>query len=218
MKNELKKRLLSSIIITPLSFFLIIEGSYLFNCFLTFCFFISCFEWFKMSKKKVYHFFGYIFLILSFYSAYVIRNEFNDDGLFYFLFVVIVCVSTDIGGYIFGKTFKGPKLTKISPKKTYSGMIGGYLLSFIVMLTLIKYIYSIGNDYSISLFNIFILMILISTISQIGDVIVSLFKRKSKIKDTGSIIPGHGGILDRLDGMICAFPFSYLMFFIFFQK
>ena len=211
MKNELKKRLLSSIIIIPLSFFFIIEGSYLFNCFLIICFFISCFEWFNMSKKKVYHFFGYIFLILSFYSAYVIRNEFNDDGLIYFLFVVIVCVSTDIGGYIFGKTFKGPKLTKISPKKTYSGMIGGYILSFIVMLMLIKYVYPIGNDYTISLLNIFILLILISTISQIGDVIVSLFKRKSKIKDTGSIIPGHGGILDRLDGMICAFPFSYLM-------
>ena len=91
------------------------------------------------------------------------------------MFVVIVCVSTDIGGYIFGKTFKGPKLTKISPKKTYSGMIGGYILSFIVMLMLIKYVYPIGNDYTISLLNIFILLILISTISQIGDVIVSLF-------------------------------------------
>ena len=218
MKNELAKRILSSMIIIPICFFLIIEGSFLFNSFLIICFFISCYEWFNMSKNKIYHLLGYVFLIFSFYSAYILRNNFNDDGLTLFLFVIIVCVSTDIGGYIFGKILKGPKLIKISPKKTYSGMMGGYILSILSILVFINYIDFIDNKILYPKLYIFIMLILISSISQLGDLLISFFKRKSKIEDTGSIIPGHGGILDRIDGMIFAFPFSYLMFFIFLQK
>ena len=111
-----------------------------------------------------------------------------------------------MSGFLFGKLFKGPKLIKISPNKTY-GMIGSYFLCilgyyfFVIKLNNIDYIQN-------SLFVIF----LISTTSQFGDLAISYFKRKSKIKDTGKIIPGQGGILDRIDGMIFAFPFSYLLF------
>ena len=136
--------------------------------------------------------------------------------------ILVICIFTDIGGYIFGRTFKGPKLTKISPNKTYSGMIGGYFLSIIFMsLFFLNLEILLGHtniestDKELSLNN-FILIISISTASQIGDIIVSYFKRLSKIKDTGKIIPGHGGLLDRIDGMIFAFPMSYLIFKIFY--
>ena len=117
----------------------------------------------------------------------------------------MVCISTDIGGYLFGKIFKGPKLTKISPNKTYSGMIGGYFLSLIFL----SYFFNWDNN-QVTIYW-FIATILLSTISQIGDIIISYFKRLSKIKNTGKIIPGHGGLLDRIDGMIFAFPLFYFI-------
>ena len=130
MKNEFLKRIVSSIILIPTTLFFIIKGSIFFNFFLLICFLITVFEWHKISKKISYSFFGTIFLIFSFYSIYSLRNEFSDNYL-YLLFVAIICVATDIGGYIFGKLFKGPKLTKISPKKTYAGTVGGFFLSII---------------------------------------------------------------------------------------
>ena len=121
----------------------------------------------------------------------------------------MTCIFTDIGGYLFGKIFKGPKLTKISPKKTISGMIGSYILSVIVTFA---FIFFANLNFSFEfILQIFILVIIISTVSQLGDISISYFKRLSKVKDTGNIIPGHGGILDRIDGMIFAFPFSYIM-------
>ena len=125
------------------------------------------------------------------------------------LFIIAVCISTDIGGYVFGNIFKGPKLTKISPKKTYSGMYGGYLLAALSSYFLIKFII-IDSSIKINT-HLFIFSFFISTISQLGDLIISYFKRLSKIKNTGRLIPGHGGLLDRIDGMIFAFPFSYLI-------
>jgi phosphatidate cytidylyltransferase len=159
-----------------------------------------------MSKKKSYRIFGFIFILISFYTIYKLRI---DNDYWFLLFITIICVSTDIGGYIFGKIFKGPKLTKFSPNKTYAGMIGGYLLSILTAIILTNFYFS--NDLLIKWY---IFVILISTISQLGDIIISYFKRLSKIKDTGKIIPGHGGLLDRVDGMIFAFPFSYLIFLI----
>jgi phosphatidate cytidylyltransferase len=161
-----------------------------------------------MTKKKKYNIFGFLFLIISFYSIYKLRHDLSGDyGLL--LGITIVCVSTDIGGYIFGKVFKGPKLTKFSPNKTYAGMIGGYFLSIISISIFLQNPYFLdGVELSRKLF---IFILLISTISQIGDIIISYFKRLSKIKDTGKIIPGHGGLLDRVDGMIFAFPFTYLI-------
>ncbi len=160
-----------------------------------------------MSKKKNYKIFGNLFLFFSFYSAYYIRNEFAE-GIYVFLIILLVCISTDIGGYVFGKIFKGPKLTKISPKKTYAGVLGGYLLSIISTYFFYDYL-NINFD-----FKYFILIFAISTISQLGDIIISYFKRLSKVKDTGKLIPGHGGILDRIDGMIFVFPIYFIIYFI----
>ena len=211
MTREFEKRILSSLILIPLSFFFIIKGSFLFTFFLTICFMLTSFEWFALSKNKKYHLIGHVFLIFSFYSAYSLRNDFYDKSLFLFLITIITCISTDVGGYIFGKIFKGPKITKISPKKTYSGMIGSYLLSVIIVILLINYSYYFLNEVYNFTSEILIMVLLLSTISQIGDIFISYFKRLSKIKDTGQIIPGHGGILDRVDGMIFAFPFSYII-------
>tara|TARA_B100000953_G_C17668623_1_gene307936 strand:- start:12 stop:503 length:492 start_codon:yes stop_codon:yes gene_type:complete len=155
-----------------------------------------------MTKNKNYYLFGLIFLILSFLSAFFLRNTFLND----FILVILICVSTDIGGFVFGKIFKGPRLTKISPNKTYSGMIGSFFLSIISALFYTNYyslIYWTDNL-------LLITVILISSVSQIGDLTVSYFKRISKIKNTGKIIPGHGGLLDRIDGMIFAIPFAFI--------
>ena len=212
MNKELQKRIFSSLILIPLSFFFIIKGSYLFNFFLLICLLITSFEWFYMSKRKKYHLFGYIFLMFAFYSAYVLRNNFADENLIIFLLIIITCISTDVGGYVFGKTFKGPKLIKISPNKTFSGMIGGYILSVIFIYVFFYYSYLFYDGITIFTLETLIIILLISTVSQIGDITISYFKRLSNIKDTGKIIPGHGGLLDRIDGMIFAFPFSYIMF------
>lgn len=211
MKLEFIKRILSSIILIPLALFFIIKGSFLFNFFIIICFLITSYEWHLMSKKKPYYYLGLIFLIFSFYTVYELRNISEDISLSLFLFITLMCVSTDIGGYMFGKIFKGPKLTKLSPNKTYSGLIGGYLLSIIFAIFFIEYTYVFGlNDIEFSI-KTFIIVFLISTISQIGDIIISYFKRLSKIKDAGKIIPGHGGLLDRIDGMIFVFPTTYLV-------
>ena len=210
MKKEIIKRILSSIILIPIALFFIVKGSFLFNFFIIICFLISVYEWHMMSNKKSYYFLGLIFLIFSFYTVYELRNAFENISLSLFLFITLICVSTDIGGYIFGKIFKGPKLIKLSPNKTYSGMLGGYLLSLIFANIFIEYTYVFGlADIKFSI-EAFFIVLLISTISQIGDIIISYFKRLSKIKDTGKIIPGHGGLLDRIDGMIFAFPSTYL--------
>ena len=206
MNKELIKRILSSIILIPIAIFFIIEGSFLFILFITTCFFIIAYEWHMMSKKNSYYFYGLGFLILSFLTIYYLRIETTDYLMT--LFVTTICVSTDIGGYVFGKLFKGPKLTKFSPNKTYAGMFGGYLLSIISVI-----IFPFLN-YDIMQFNDFLFVISISSVSQIGDITISYFKRLSKVKDTGKIIPGHGGLLDRVDGMIFAFPFVFIIIYI----
>jgi phosphatidate cytidylyltransferase len=200
MSDEFIKRFVSSIILLPLSFYFIIQGSFFLIFFTIICFIVACFEWHTLSKKKNYYIYGFLFLIFSFYTFYELSIELI--GVFY---VIIICSSTDIGGYVFGKIFKGPKLTKISPNKTYAGMIGGYFLSLISLSVIINFI-----DYETTTI-LFLLTILISTVSQIGDITISYFKRLSKIKNTGKLIPGHGGLLDRVDGMIFAFPIYYLI-------
>ena len=205
MDNEFFKRLLSSIILIPIVFFFILKGSLIFNFFLLICFFVTSYEWIKMIKKSLLKVTGIFFLMLSFYSMYKIRNDFDRDFL-HLLLVTIICVSTDLGGYIFGKVLGGPKLTKISPKKTYTGSIGSFLLAIILTNIYLNY-----EDIEFTN-EIFIFVLIISIISQLGDIFISYCKRLSKIKDTGKIIPGHGGLLDRADGMIFAFPFSYIFF------
>ena len=207
MNKELLKRILSSIFIFPLVCLIIIKGSIILNFFLFLCFCLSVFEWHNMLKKKLYYYLGIIFLIFSFYTAYKLYN-FNNNYI-YFLFVMLVCVSTDIGCYVFGNIFKGPKLSSISPNKTYAGAIGGFVFTIIFVILSFQIFYSLSEQFPLS-YKIFVTAILISFISQLGDLTISYFKRLSDRKDTGRIIPGHGGLLDRIDGMIFAFPFAYV--------
>ena len=217
MKSELSKRLMSSMVLIPVVFYCIMSGSYYFNFLIITSFLISIFEWNSMNKRKLYSTIGLIFLFISYLTIFLIRNNFGEQSLYFFLVITLTCVSTDLGGYIFGKIFGGPKLTKLSPKKTYSGMIGAFVFSIVVLILFNKY--NFISDYYSNKTNInFIFVILIiSSVSQIGDIIVSYFKRKAKIKHTGRIIPGHGGLLDRTDGMIFAFPISYLLSLYFVQ-
>ena len=207
MKNEFEKRLLTSFFIIPLALFFIIKGSLFYIFFLGIIFLISIYEWFEITKNlKVSKIIGTIFILFSIYSAYLLRNE---KGLYVFIFILLISVLTDVGGYIFVKTFKGPKLKKISPNKTYSGVIGSFFLSIIGGLTYFDLF--MGNiplrvEQHIVVLTI---IVIISLVSQLGDLIISFFKRITKIKNTGKILPGHGGLLDRIDGIIFTMPFSY---------
>jgi len=208
MSENLFIRIFSSILLFIVSIYIIIKGNIFFNIFIILLLMISLLEWYKMSYNRYYYLPGLLFLIISFYTAYLIRNDFN---VFYFLMIFFICILTDIGGYIFGKIIKGPKLTKISPNKTYSGALGGLLLSLLGSWIFYNWSIDILIKPNLTISNLFIISIFISIISQIGDLAVSLFKRLSNLKDTGNIIPGHGGILDRIDGMIFAFPISFLL-------
>ena len=206
MLKEFEKRLLSSIILIPITILFILKGSIFFIIFLSLFFLATSYEWFKMTEKNNFiKTFGIIFLVFSYYSAFYIRQYY---GLNSFLFILVVCIFTDLGGYVFGKTFKGPKLTQISPNKTYAGVIGSFLLSLIAGLVFLKYFWS-TETFKIDF--IILIILLISLISQIGDLIISYFKRKAKLKDTGKILPGHGGLLDRIDGLIFVLPTIYLI-------
>jgi phosphatidate cytidylyltransferase len=130
-------------------------------------------------------------------------------------FVLIISIATDIGGYLFGKLFKGPKLTKISPNKTIAGSIGSFVLSILSIYLILKFnIIEFEIIVNFDFINI-LLVILISASSQVGDIIISYYKRLYDVKDTGNIIPGHGGILDRIDGMLLSFPMFLLILLIF---
>ena len=174
-------------------------GSYLFIFFTILILLFSSYEWHLMTKNKTHKIYGLIFLIISFYSFYSLSNQYLE-----ILLIILICISTDIGGYVFGKILKGPKLTKISPNKTYAGMFGGFILALTFTLLINNFV-----EYSKPSTQFIVIVLIISSVSQIGDIIVSYFKRLSNIKNTGNIIPGHGGLLDRIDGMIFAFPTYY---------
>ncbi len=208
MIKEFEKRVLSSLILIPIVLIFIIQGSVFFAFFLSILFLTSSYEWLKMSKNNnLLKFLGIIFLLLSFYSTFEIREY---RSFKYFLFIVTICIFTDIGGYIFGKIFNGPKFTQISPNKTYSGVFGSFLLSLIAGLIYLNY-FAIGELVDTDYVLIFLLILFISLISQIGDLLISYFKRKAKMKDTGKILPGHGGLLDRIDGLVFVMPTIYLL-------
>ncbi len=207
--NEFKKRISTSIILIPLALFFIIKGYFFFIFFLTTILIISIYEWNRLSKNLYFvKVLGILFIVFSIYSAYLLREE---KGYLFFLFIILISILTDLGGFFFGKLLKGPKLTKISPNKTYSGVFGSFLFSAIGGIFLIKS-FLIAPLISNNFTQISIIILSISLISQLGDLIISYFKRKSKIKDTGKILPGHGGLLDRIDGIIFSVPFSYIVF------
>ena len=146
----------------------------------------------------------YIFI----FSALIFRGITQVDPYFKInmLYLFFVCISSDIGGFIFGKTFKGKKLTKISPNKTVSGSIG----SFIFSLLLVPIFYFSFNNFA-NLFDLIFISITVSFFCQLGDLFISYLKRSAKVKDTSNILPGHGGLLDRIDGMLAAIPIGILI-------
>ncbi len=212
--SELNKRLITSFFLTIT---ILISFSNIFFLYII-LFFINLLvidEFFKMIKKiyKEKFLIFIVMLIILIYMIYfslvifIFINQSFELNKFKVLFLLTICVSSDIGGYIFGKTIGGKKLTKISPKKTYSGLVGSLVLSMV--MGYLFYIYSF--DLFKTNLNIFLLIILISILSQTGDLVISYLKRKAKVKDTGSFLPGHGGILDRIDGMLLALPIGILI-------
>ena len=164
---------------------------------------------FERNKKNLFIFLNLFILYICLFTSQIyffLSGEFeNKQNIF--LFILSICIFTDIGGYIFGKIFKGKKLTSISPNKTYAGMIGSFICSLIICMLFILYF-----NFSISLI---IFTFLISMVSQSGDLFFSYLKRKANIKDTGKFLPGHGGLLDRLDGIIFAVPVGIKIFVFF---
>tara|TARA_B100000787_G_scaffold117248_1_gene87655 strand:+ start:142 stop:804 length:663 start_codon:yes stop_codon:yes gene_type:complete len=162
-------------------------------------------------KEKFFRFFyktlsllylsGLVYLILAIES-----NYFNLKV--YLLYSVLVAIMSDIGGLVFGKIFKGKKLSKISPNKTISGSVG----SFIFSMSLIPFFYK--DHINQNFLSMLLITIAISLISQLGDLFISFLKRKAKVKDTSDLLPGHGGFLDRIDGIIFAIPFGICLFII----
>ena len=207
MNNELLKRIITSVFLSGLSIFFIINGPFLFSLFLIIILYLSILEWRNLSVSKTSYFLGILFLILSIISAFLLKNS---NFLFFWL-VILISVFSDIGGFVFGKVFKGPKLTKISPNKTYSGVFGSLIFSLIIGFIYINYNEQFLTKFNLNYFNLIMIIILISIINQIGDLIISYFKRLKNIKNTGKILPGHGGLLDRIDGIIFTIPSSYIM-------
>ena len=206
MEKELIKRIISSIVLFPISIIIIIEGSIFFYISLSIIFVISVYEWHIISKNKLLFYCGIIYSALFVWT--VVQLRFISENNYWILIItIIICVLTDIGGYVFGKILKGPKLTIYSPNKTFSGLFGSFILSFLSILILI--FFDLLNE--VNLINFIFFIIFVSAASQIGDILISYLKRTSNIKDSGKIIPGHGGLLDRIDGMLLAFPVAYLL-------
>ena len=164
---------------------------------------------FKKNKKISFIYLNLFILYVCLFATQIyffLSGDFENKRNT-FLFILSICIFTDIGGYIFGKIFKGKRLTLISPNKTYAGMIGSFVCSLIICILFITYL-----DFSIY---IIIFALLISLISQLGDLFISYLKRKANFKDTGNFLPGHGGLLDRLDGIIFAIPVGIKLFIFF---
>ena len=219
MNSNLKKRILTSIFLISLLIVMFFY-SYIMIVSVIIIAVISWIEFYalisKILKKNILkdRFLRFFSKTLSLfylsglvYLFFAIESEYSNLKI-YLLYSVLVAIVSDIGGLVCGKIFKGKKLTKISPNKTISGSIG----SFIFSLLLIPFFYKSQIDHN--LLSIFFITIIISLISQLGDLFISFLKRKAEVKDTSDLLPGHGGILDRIDGIIFAIPLGIFLFII----
>ena len=218
MKSELLKRITSSFFLISVIFLSALINNYIFLSILFIAIIISWIEWIKIIEKtnlkKIYRIINNVLFLIYILMAFIICfNVFIIDKYF-FLTILMVCVFSDIGGYVFGKTFGGRKLTKISPKKTISGAIGSFVLSYICFFVIYFYFNNL-LFVRLQIEALFFIPFLISSICQLGDLFISFYKRKAKIKDTGNIIPGHGGLLDRIDGIIFALPIGFIIISLF---
>jgi len=212
LNKEFLNRILTSVILLPILFYsTVYSGIYLIILLIIF-FLLSVYEIVKNTKNILFIFLSSILLLLSFYSFYYLRNN-TEYSLIILFWILISTFLSDIGGYVFGKTFKGKKLTKLSPNKTYSGAAGSIILSFISLPSLNSLQFFFLNELIVDFLQLKFLMhtILISLICQLGDLFVSYWKRKIKIKNISNILPGHGGILDRIDGLIFVLIFYALI-------
>ena len=219
MSSNIKKRILTSILLIALLIGMFFY-SYIMIISLIIIAIISWIEFYalisKIFKKDILKdkFFRFSYKALSLiylsglvYLIFAIESKFSNLKI-YLLYSVLVAIQSDIGGLVCGKIFKGKKLTKISPNKTISGSIGSFMFSTL----LIPFFYKGQIDQT--LVNLFIITIIISLTSQLGDLFISLLKRKAKVKDTSDLLPGHGGVLDRIDGIIFAIPLGIFLFII----
>ena len=207
-KQNLDFRCLIGIIVSLIGIFIIAYYSKIFLLVLLFFIFLEMLNEFYIIQNKIFKFnkiklfitifFTLIYLLFLVLLTWSALSDISNIYKIPFIFVILVCIATDVGGFIIGKLFKGKKLTKISPNKTYSGMFGSFIFSILIGLFFFSEIYPTNK--------ILIFATLVSFVSQIGDLFVSYLKRKINIKDTGNIIPGHGGLLDRFDGLIFSIP------------
>ncbi len=215
MKKMLLNRILTSIVLF-LSVYIMFIDSFFLRLFLFIIFVVSYYEFYKLiyliKKNLKLSYLNFIiyniisFLYLLFFSLIVYTNLIqitSDQALI--LFIFLTCILTDIGGMFFGKLIGGKKLTIISPNKTISGSIGAFIFTFVGMLIFINFY----KNYS--LLTLIILFSTTCSFSQIGDLIISFLKRKAKVKDTGKILPGHGGLLDRIDGILLGLPLGIII-------
>ena len=209
MTVNLKKRFLTSISLLLL-IFLFLSSDFVLIYSLIVLGVLSIIEFLNLTKKifdnRLYLFltnFSFIFYIFIFCFLFVFFSNFIQLKIILIL-LIFICAASDIGGFIFGKIFKGPKLTKISPNKTISGSLGSLFLSIVVM-----FIFGYFLTKNIN-FNLILVAVITSVFCQLGDLAFSYLKRKAKIKDTGNFLPGHGGILDRVDGILLGFPIGFI--------
>ena len=206
MTKEFKKRIITSAILVAIVLNCLFINNFSWLLLLSIVSFICWFEFINLvkriwKKKPIIIFpiiLSFLFLYLFILTAYKIRIE---EGAVAILFVLGICIFSDIGGYIIGKSIGGKKLTKISPNKTVSGSFGSFLFSLFPLGILL--ILGLEENFSEKMI---LYCLLLSLACQLGDLIISYFKRLAKVKDTGSILPGHGGMLDRIDGIIFAIP------------
>ena len=209
MNKNLKFRILTSLILI-LILFLMTINIYFLGYFLIIAGIISLIEFFNMNliifkKSKTIQLFNnilFIFYIFIFSSAFIVFSSYLHLKILLFA-ILLTCIASDIGGFVIGKSVKGPKLTKISPNKTISGFIGSIFFSAAFILFLFYYL--------TENINLYVLIIGLSTSigSQFGDLFFSYLKRKSNLKDTGNLLPGHGGVLDRIDGILLGVPVGF---------
>jgi len=192
--NNFKKRLIVSFLAFPLIYILLYQ-KVLSNLLILIVFLFCIFEWVKIFKKKNPIFFLGLIVLFAFLLSVLRIYNFEEFNLT-FLWLIVLTWLSDIGGYIFGKLFGGPKLTQISPNKTWAGAIGSIILSQFAFL-----IFFLNSNYKFNI-NIIFMQLFLSIIGQFGDILMSYVKRKNNKKDTSNFIPGHGGFLDRVDGLI----------------
>ena len=217
MKKELKKRIITSILLFSLVIFCVFINWPIYFLFILIVSGIAISEISNLIElaerststntfTKKWIPFRLISFFYIFFIFFLMAADFYNLGPVFIIYILLICIFSDIGGYVIGKTIVGKKLTKISPKKTISGSIGSFCFSIVPLLLFYNFDQS---EYSYS-FNNFLLCLEISLVCQLGDIFISYIKRKAKVKNTGNFLPGHGGLLDRIDGIIFAIPFVWI--------